>query len=244
MSLPYALSTLRPTQFGVLVLQADETLETDLRRLIPPEVEVLVSRVPSGQALTTQSIAKMADEITGAAALFPRGARCAVTAYACTSAAAQLGPQKIRHLIHAGAAAQHITEPVSALIAACAALKISSIGLISPYSAKISDRLREVLASAGISTPRFASFEEPLEENVARICPGALRDGARDMGQDPICDAIFLSCTNLRTLDVIEEIEAILRKPVLSSNQVLAWHMLRLAGIEARAQTPGRLWQV
>ena len=44
-------------------------------------------------------------------------------------------------------------------------------------------------------------------------------------------DAVFLSCTNLRTLDVIDEIEAELGLPVVSSNQALAWHMAQLTQI-------------
>ena len=57
------------------------------------------------------------------------------------------------------------------------------------------------------------------------------------------CDAVFLSCTNLRTLNVIPEIEARIGKPVLSSNQVLAWHLLRLAGCHAVDDAPGVLWR-
>ncbi len=55
-------------------------------------------------------------------------------------------------------------------------------------------------------------------------------------------DALFLSCTNLRTLPVIAALEETIGLPVLASNTVLAWHMARLAG--ARAQGPGRLLQM
>lgn len=51
----------------------------------------------------------------------------------------------------------------------------------------------------------------------------------------PEAEAIFFSCTNLRTFDIIEELEAQLGKPVLSANQVTIWSMLRLAGFQPRA---------
>ena len=54
-------------------------------------------------------------------------------------------------------------------------------------------------------------------------------------------DAVFLSCTNLRTLDIIEEIETPLGKPALSSNQVLAWDMARRAGLTLNHPGLGRL---
>ena len=53
---------------------------------------------------------------------------------------------------------------------------------------------------------------------------------AIEMGQRTDCDAVFLSCTNLRTLRVLHSVEAQIKKPVLSSNQVLAWQMAGQAG--------------
>ena len=50
------------------------------------------------------------------------------------------------------------------------------------------------------------SFDEPLEENVARMSPHSFAEAAVSIGRHSDCDAVFLSCTNLRTLDVIEEV--------------------------------------
>ena len=56
------------------------------------------------------------------------------------------------------------------------------------------------------------------------------------------CQAVFVSCTNARTLDIIEPAEQRLGIPVLSSTQALAWHMLRLAGLEDRRSGYGQLF--
>ena len=42
--------------------------------------------------------------------------------------------------------------------------------------------------------------------------------------------ALFISCTNLPTYDLIEPLEAALGKPVLTANQVSVWEGLRIAG--------------
>jgi maleate isomerase len=55
-------------------------------------------------------------------------------------------------------------------------------------------------------------------------------------------DGIFLSCTNLRTLDLIEPLEASTDLPVISSNLALAWHLGRLTGKADAMQGPGRLF--
>jgi maleate isomerase len=55
-----------------------------------------------------------------------------------------------------------------------------------------------------------------------------LIDAAINLGRDDSVQGIFMSCTNLRTLGVIDEVSQMLGKPVLSSNQALAWHMAQL----------------
>lgn len=243
MTLSYTLTPNRPIQLGLVVLQSDETLERDMRRLLPAEVEVLVSRVASGIELDTHMIAQMEGKLTEAAELLPRGAQIAAVGYGCTSATAQIGAARVAGLIQAGVSTDHVSDPVTSLIAACAALNVKTLGLITPYVAAVSGQLRVVLEGAGISVTGFASFEEPIEENVVRISADAITAAAIDMGQAATCDAIFLSCTNLRTLEIIDGIERAINKPVLSSNQVLAWDLMRIAEITPPVGLPGRLWK-
>lgn len=242
MDIFYELDHVHLPQIGLIVLQSDETIERDMAWLLPANAELLVTRVPSGTSVTPESLQAMQDALTGAAALLPRGAAFAAVGYGCTSGTAQIGPGQISNLVHAGVATRVVTEPVSALIAACASLEVSRLGLISPYIASVSDRLRNVVANADIEITRFASFNEPLEQNVVRISPASIAQAAKDIGRDSACDAVFLSCTNLRTLDVIDDIEQAIGKPVFSSNQVLAWHLGRLAKLDTPQFAPGRLF--
>ncbi|WP_353472404.1 Asp/Glu racemase [Salipiger sp. H15] len=238
---PHALEATRPAQVGLIVLQSDETIEPDLRRLLPPELELLVSRIPSGAEVTPATLAAMESEMTASAALFPAGAQLAVVGYGCTSGTAQIGAAEVAARIRAGVEVQHVTEPVTALIAACAELGLSRLALLSPYVAPVSERLRAVLAEAGIATPVFGSFLVEEEARVARISATSILAAGQQLvaaSAEPV-EALFLSCTNLRALPVIEPLEAATGLPVLASNTVLAWHMARLAG--TRAQGPGRL---
>ena len=63
------------------------------------------------------------------------------------------------------------------------------------------------------------------------------------VGQAEDCDGVFISCTSLRAADIIEEAEQILKKPVTASNHALAWHLLRLAGIEDQLDGLGQLFR-
>lgn len=89
-----------------------------------------------------------------------------------------------------------------------------------------------MLADAGVLTPVFGSFDEAEEARVVRIDSASVYAAAVDLMQDAEVDGLFLSCTNLRTLDVIKPLEEVLGLPVLSSNLVMGWHLASLAGVE------------
>lgn len=241
MALPYDIDTVHRTQIGLIVLQADETLEDDMRRLLPDDVSCLVSRVPSAKEVTSETLRQMEGHLTEAASRLPRAAEFAAIGYGCTSGTAEIGASAVADLISAGAKTRTVSEPVSALIAACSHLGLSRLSFVSPYVAEVSHRLREVLHDAEIETPLFESFEEPLEEHVARISETSIIDAALKIGKDDMCEAVFLSCTNLKTLSVIPAIEAFIGKPVLSSNQVLGWHLCAISGVPLRSDFPGLL---
>ena len=227
---------------GLVALQSDETIEADFRRLMPEGTEWMVSRVPCGVEVTPETLAAMENHHTEAASLFPVGAEFATIGYGCTSGTALIGAGRVHELIAKGAKTDAVTEPVSALVAAAFALNIKTLAFLSPYTAPVSGRLREVLATSGIETPVFGSFEIACEREVVRIDGDSIRSAALHLMQGAEVDALFLSCTNLRTLDLIDGLEAELGKAVLSSNQVLAWHMLSLAKISASG--PGRLFSL
>lgn len=230
---------------GLVVLQADEVIEQDFRRLFSaPEVALYVTRIPSGADLTPATLAAMEAALPQAAGLLPPSVAFDVIAYACTSGATVIGPERVAALLHGAADVRSVTDPLSAAVAAFRALAVRRIGLISPYVAEVSAELRAALEAAGLEVAAFASFEEKVEARVARIDPAAIAAAALMVGERPEVDAVFLSCTNLRTLDVIEEVEQRLGKPVVSSNQALAWQMARLAGLKPAGHALGCLMRL
>lgn len=229
---PYQLKSedQRLPAFGLLVLQTDERIEQDFRQLCPAtHFDVLVSRVVSLDEVTPETLGTMAETIPGAAALFPAGMDFAVVGYGCTSGTSVIGPERIADLVRGSCRAKAVTEPVSALVAACRARGLQRIAFLSPYVESVSNRLRDVLADHGMETPVFGSFEEGNDPTVARISPASLREAALTLGADDRVEGIFLSCTNLDTLPVLADVTAALGKPALSSNFVLAEHMRSIA---------------
>ena len=230
-------------RLGMVVLQTDETIEHDLHRMLPPEhATIYATRVPSAQEVTKETLAEMAEELPAVASLLPNSLTYQAVGYGCTSGTAVIGAQRIEELVKQGCQTDAVSNPLSALIAACQHMGIKRLAFLSPYLESVSDHLRARVHEADIATPLFGTFNEEQEANVARITGDSIIEAGVELGLQGDCDAVFLSCTNLRTLDVISEIESKVNKPVLSSNQVLAWHLAQLAGLNIKHQGFGRLW--
>lgn len=238
---PYTLSNDDRPLVGLIVLQADETIENDFRYLVPNTIRMHVSRVPSGLEVTAETLREMEGHLTGAASLFPRHLTFDAVGYACTSGAAHIGSERVAELVQEGTKAQAVTDPLAALAAACDVVGARRLAVLSPYVESVSDRLLAEAQARGIETPIFGTFAEPIEANVARIEDESVFAAALQMTGAVGVDALFLSCTNLRTLAVIRPLEEGLGIPVFSSNLVLAWHLLRLAGKEGHYRTPSTL---
>lgn len=240
---PYRLGDAAPRPaLGLIVLQVDETIEGDFRRLFrDAELSLHVSRVPSGAELTPDTIAAMEAHLPAAAALLPPAAAFDAVGYACTSGTTLIGAHRVAALVQGAARARAVTDPLTAALAGLEALGIRRIGIVSPYVPSVAEPVRRAFVAHGIAVPETLSFGEEVEARVARIDPASIREAALALGRRPGVDAVFLSCTNLRTLGLIEALEAELGIPVLSSNQVLAWHMARLCAGSVAVEVVGRL---
>lgn len=229
---------------GLIVLQADETVEPELRWLLGLEgVALYHSRVPSGAEVTPESLAAMRAEIPAATRLLPPTAALDVIGYACTSGATIIGEAAVAAAIRSVRPEVAVSDPLTAAKAACRALGVARLGFVTPYVAAVSAAMRRKLEEAGLEIAAFASFEESEEAVVARIAPASVLDALLRVGAAPDCEAVFAACTNLRASGVIAEAEARLGKPVVTSNQALAWHMLRLAGLPDGLPAGGSLFR-
>lgn len=243
MHLDYAIDeeAARTPGLGLIVLQTDETIEADFRRMMPTDgVRLYQSRIPSEPDVTADTLTGMGATLPEAAGLLPVEAELDVVGYGCTSGATLLGEAAVERMVTGAHPGVHVTNPLSALKAACRALGVTRLGLVSPYVAEVSNALREALERAGVAVTAFGTFDQKEERLVARISTASVRAAMLEVGGGD-CDAVFASCTNLRAAEVVEDTGRQLAKPVLASNQVLAWHMLRLAGMADEIPGAGAL---
>jgi maleate isomerase len=60
----------------------------------------------------------------------------------------------------------------------------------------------------------------------------------------PDSDGVYIACTGFRSLEIIEDLERDLGKPVISANQATMWDALRLAGVQVHEAGLGRLYRM
>ena len=220
-------------RLGLVVLAADETLETEFRDFADLDgIVVHHSRIESDPEVTVETLRAMEARITASAALLPSAAPFDVVGYACTSGASVIGSARVAELVRAARPEAQVSNPMVATRAALQALGARRIAFLTPYLPLVTDEVRKALESNGVEIEEVGSFEESVEAVVARITPASIQAAVIELaGRAPAAEAVFVSCTNLRAGGIIEPAEEALGIPVVTSNQALAWHMLRLAGI-------------
>lgn len=230
------------TRLGLIVLSTDETLEFEARQILAGRaVNLMHSRIPSQPHVTPEQLRMMEAALPAAAGLLPRGLDA--VGYACTSAATVIGPRMVADAVQAVHPGVAVTDPISAVIGALGALNVRRIALVTPYVRSVTEPMRALLADHGIETVSEVSFGQKDDWTVARITEESTRAAVREAGRAQGVEAVFASCTNLRTFGLIEKAEAEIGLPVISSNQALLWRMLGLAGAGARGWGPGRLFE-
>ena len=219
-----------PPPMGLIVLQVDETIEGEFREAFrTSKNQIFVTRIPSGLEVTAKTLSGMEDHISASAKLLPQSREFSVIGYGCTSASAIIGSEKISDLIKSGCSTREVTNPLLAATEYAKHLGVTKLALLSPYIEEVNAPLIKAFEIKGLSTETFGTFGEGQEEKVARISESSTIGAAITLGQDPSTEAVFISCTNLRTFNCLDKISNKIDKPVFSSNQSLAWHMKKLS---------------
>lgn len=228
-------------RLGLILLSTDETLEYEARQVLAGrEVNLLHARIPARADVTPEDLETMAGEMTATAALLPQGLNA--VAYACTSGATVIGPERVAALVRMAHPGVAVTNPLSATIAALKEMALFRIALVTPYVEEITRPMRAALARHGIETVSGVSFGQKEDRTVARITERSTRRAIAEAASRPGVEAVFTSCTNLRTFGILDAAEAELGLPVISSNSALIWHLLSIAGQPAHGWGPGRLF--
>ena len=224
-------------RFGILVPFTNTNLEPDMALLRPEGVSMHFARMGG----YVQDEIPDADQMHGLGAAdldeplhLLQGARPDVILYGCTSATLTHGPTFDRALaerIKADCGAETVTA-AGALVHALGTLGVDRIGFASPYVSAINEMAIEFFAKTGIETVAQSEVKDELDNyGQGELDPAAIFNLglAADHSE---AKALVLSCTDMRSVEIINRLEQAVGKPVLSSNQAMMFQAMQLAGIE------------
>ena len=233
-------------RFGILVPFTNTNLEPDMALLRPDGVSLHFSRMGGYDQDEIPDAAQMHG--LGAADLdeqlrLLQGTRPDVILYGCTSATLTHGPAFDRGLaerIRQESGAATVTA-AGALVHAMNCLGVNRIGFASPYVSAINDLAVGFLAQTGIETVARSEVNDVLDNyGQGSLDPQAVFELGL-AADHPEADAIVLSCTDMRSVEIIARLEKTVGKPVISSNQAMVFQAMQIAGIRDPLSGYGRL---
>jgi maleate isomerase len=225
-----------------VVVPYDFALDRELWRWTPDDVTLHLTRTPSlGMDVSLAMASLVGDEdVVARATTDLSSVSPGVVAYACTSGSFVRGTDGELGLVRAmtAAGAPKAVTTSGAIVEAASFLGVNRLAVATPYDAAVTDRLVEFLDEAGIEVT--SSSHLGLASGIWHVPYETSADLVRraDHGS---ADAVFVSCTNLATYDIIGALERELGKPVITANQVTMWAALDRLGHSANG--PGQ-WLV
>jgi maleate isomerase len=225
----------RPDELSAgVIVPFDMALDSEMWRWAPDGVSLLFTRTPFAAMLMTVEMAEVISD-EGAVEQCTRDlltARPAAYAYACTSGSfvnGMEGEKRLVETMRSTGGAKAITTS-GALLAALKHLGVHRVATATPYDARVTERLATFLAEADVDV--VSSAHLGLTSEIWTVPYDETLQLVRDADSDD-ADAVFVSCTNLATYDVIAPLESELGKPVITANQVTMWAVLEAIGRRA-----------
>jgi maleate isomerase len=215
---------------GLVILATDHTTEPDFRRMVASErIGIYVARIAYANPTTPENLRRMQPALTEGASLILPGEPLDAICYSCTSASVVIGDAEIEAAIGAAKPGVPVVTPTMAAMRGLKALGASRISVLTPYVVETGRPMADYFQRHGFDLASFTCLGFDDDREMARIKPSALVDLAREVMADD-AEALFISCTALRSAGVAAEIEAAIGRPVVTSNQATAWNCLRLCG--------------
>ena len=211
------------SKIGLVALSTDFSIEKDFNSvLLNLPIDLFVNRLPFFNPLTNENLIKMTEKLTEVTKNILPDQTLDVVAYGCTSGTIAAGIDNIINKIQLAKPNCKVTTPITSAVNALKHLSLKKISIFTPYPQTINEKVINYFIKEGFDVRSFASFNLDSDLDIGKIDPNYLFEvlSKMDTGDS---EALFISCTALPALEIIQELENKIKKTVLSSNQTLIW---------------------
>ena len=228
---------------GLITLASDFRIEKDFNNIIHgKDIDLYCNRIKCYNPLTNETLKKMADDIPKVTSEILPDQQLDCVAYGCTSGTIAAGYKTILEKVNLAKPKTKVTTPITSAINAFKVLKVNKISIFTPYTEEINQSLISFFKRENIEISDLSYLDIASDLDIGKIDPNYLFETLVniDLSQS---DALFISCTALPVLSLIEDIEKKIGKIVLSSNQVLIWDTLKQVNLKDQILNYGELFK-
>ena len=217
-------------RIGLIALATDFMIEKDFVNIIKDKnIDFFVNRIKCYNPLTSENLIKMSEEVTDVTNDILPDEKIDCVVYGCTSGTIAAGYDSIEKKIKLAKPEAKVTTPSTAAITALKKLNIKKISVFTPYPKKLNDEVVAFFKNEKFEITSNSYFDIESDIDIGKVDPDYLYDVLINMDHKD-ADALFVSCTALPVLSIIDRLEKKLNKFVLSSNQALIWDTLEKIG--------------
>ena len=227
---------------GLITLASDFRIEKDFNNLIhDKDIDLYSNRISSYNPLTNETLKKMAEDISKVTQNILPNQKLDCVAYGCTSGTIVAGYQYIFDKVNLVKPNTKVTTPITSAINALNKLNIKKISIFTPYTEEINQSVLNYFKKENIEILELSFFDIASDIDIGKVDPSHLFDvlSKKDLSKS---DALFISCTALPALSIINDLEKKLGKLVLSSNQTLIWDTLKQIRYDGKINGYGELF--
>jgi len=231
-------------KIGLIALASDYMIEKDFIKIIKEkEIDFFVNRIECFNPLTKENLIKMSEKVTEVAKDILPDEKIDCIAYGCTSGTIAAGYNAIEKKIKDAKPEAIVTTPSTASIKALNKLNIKKIAIFTPYAKKLNDEVLDFFKKENFEIKANSYFNIESDINIGKVDPKYLYEVLSKMDLNG-AEALFVSCTALPALSIINMLEKKLNITVLSSNQTLIWDTLNSIKNKEITKGFGKIFEV
>jgi len=229
---------------GLIALATDFMIERDFIKIIKDkQIDFFVNRIECYNPLTKENLIRMSDKVTEVANNILPNENIDCIVYGCTSGTIAAGYDSIEKKVKAAKPNAKLTTPSSAAIKALRKFNVKRLSIFTPYSKILNDEVVEYFSKEGFEITSNNYLDIAADYDIGKVDQKFLYNILSKIDLRD-ADALFISCTALPVLNIIDDLEKKLNKPVLSSNQILIWDSLESIGKNNDVTGFGKLFKI
>jgi len=229
---------------GLIALASDFTIEKDFINVIKDKkIDFFVNRIECYNPLTKENLIKMSDKVTEVTKDILPNQELDCVVYGCTSGTIAAGHASIEKRVKEAKPMADVSTPSTAAIKALKKMNIKKVSIFTPYSKKLNDDVLDYFESEGFEVTSNLYFDIQDDYDIGKVDQNYLYEVLSKIDLNN-ADALFVSCTALPVLEIIDKLEKKLDTIVLSSNQALIWDTLVRIKKNNSVEGFGKLFQV